>query len=125
MSPLNERKETREPWQIAIDKDIERKEKLRKEKEEAKRISDEKKAQEEHQRKVQELGEKFKCHCCGKSSRVPLNVNYSDDYGGGTFTRWDEPGDLERCLHCGQFTCKSCLYKGICKTCALKMVSKH
>lgn len=125
MSSLNEGKDAREPWQIAIDEEIDKKEKRRKEKEEAKRISDEKIAQEELQRKVQELGKKFKCHCCGKPSTVALTVNYSDDYGGGTYTRWDEPGDLERCWHCGQFICKSCLYKGICKKCALKMVSKH
>ena len=125
MSWLFGKKDTvdrREPWQIAIDKEEERK----KEEEKNKKLSDEKKAQEEYQRKVQELGKNFKCHCCGKPSRVPLTEShYIPIYGWETETHWDRPGDLERCEHCGQLTCISCLYKGICKTCALEMLSKH
>ena len=125
MDSFVDNEDTREPWQIAIDEEIDKKEKRKKEEEEAKRISDEQKRLQEYQRKVQELGKKFKCHCCGTPSRVPKTKIFNDDYSSEKVTFWSSPGDLERCLHCGQFICKSCLYKGICKTCALKMVSKH
>ena len=112
----------KEPWQVAIDEE----EKRKKEAEKAEWLLGQKKLQEEYQRNVQKLGEKFKCHCCGKPATRPGRETYEEDKESTCMVDdWRRPGDLYPCLHCGQFTCKSCLYKGICKTCALEMLSKH
>ena len=108
--------ERREPWQIAIDEDKKRKE----EEEQAHRLLDEQKRQEEYQKNVQKLGEIFKCHCCSKPSTIPGKKDLSQ-----TSDDWNTPGDLYVCEHCGLWTCMSCFYRGICKDCGLKMVSKH
>ncbi len=114
--------ERREPWQIAIDEE----EKRRKKEEEAKKLLDERQRQEEYQRNVQKLGEKFKCHCCGRPSTRPGRESLEKDKDNTCMVDdWSNPGDLHPCEHCGQLTCTSCLYKGICKTCALDMTAKH
>ncbi|HPD74191.1 MAG TPA: hypothetical protein PLX95_02795 [bacterium] len=112
----------KEPWQIAIDKEEERK----MEEKRAKKFLDEQECQEAYQRNIQKLGERFKCHCCGKPSKIPGKTQEQVCYDTTcTVDDWSKPDDLYHCDQCGLLTCESCLYKGICKTCALKIVSKH
>jgi hypothetical protein len=112
----------REAWQIAIDEERERIKMGLQDKALRQKLDD----LELYQQRIGELGKKFKCHCCGNPSKRPGEktceicydtVGWEDD--------WSKPGDLQRCEHCGQWTCESCLYKGICKTCALKIIAKY
>jgi hypothetical protein len=79
----------------------------------------------ELQKKIQILGQTFACHCCHKKSQTPKNVNegYMTGMHDNTYwrdnyvTHWNQPGDLEKCKTCQQWTCADCMKDGICKNC--------
>lgn len=111
--------DTQEGWQIAIDVERERIEMELEDKALCQQLDD----FDLYQQRIRELGKQFKCHCCGKPSKKPGEKKCENTLGWEE--DWSKPRDLQRCEYCGQWTCGSCLYKGICKTCALKLIAKY
>jgi hypothetical protein len=78
--------------------------------------------------KLEELGEKFKCHVCGTSASIPASSSYktgNDDgyntYDYVSYDNWSAPGDLRGCSICSNWTCLNHIHEGICKECAEKL----
>ena len=108
-------------WKKKID-DEERARKVEQEKREMKSHEI---ARREHGVKVQELGQKFRCHVCNRPAQRPgkqsVEIRMGIDTSYFEEDDWSKPADLWQCSKCDQWTCEEHIYKGICKECAEKM----
>jgi hypothetical protein len=118
-----------EPWQQKIMKyrEQQREQKQQKEQELIRR----RELEEERifLEKKKKLGDKFRCHICGRRAEKPRIVrHYAGDGDWDEYEDWNEPGDLSKCEICGKWACSSLsegrelhMYDGICKIDAEKL----
>ena len=82
----------------------------------------------EHAKKVESLGERFKCHVCNVPASEPFKVidtpatfsamNQVQIRAAETHNDWSKPGNLYKCSMCKKWTCYDCMQSGICRYCA-------
>lgn len=114
-------------WRKKIDNHFER----LKAKEERPKREKEEQVKREREEKVRKLGQKFRCHICGRPSKEPAKIEHRGEYqqrgtesgyvGGFIVDDWSRPGDLSLCSICEGFTCSEHLHKNICQKCARKL----
>jgi hypothetical protein len=89
----------------------------------------ERKQEEEEKKRLENLGRKFKCHCCGRPAREPAQKTYISESRNFeevyrheySIDDWSRPGDLWQCLRCNHWFCKEHYHAGYCLNCWKKI----